>query len=273
MRLPRTAGELRILTWNVAGLRGLLAKQPQAIADLVKAEAPDILCLQETKLQAHHVEQVAPRLGLSPAWRQYWECSTHRLGHAGVALFTRLQPEVVVCGLPALGEEASGRVIAATFPGFRLVTTYTPNAGDGLKNIDLRVGRFDPALAHYLQADARPTVLTGDMNVAPEPEDVYDPVRLGRLQAPGFSTQERESFRQNFREAGFVDAFRALHPQIRAYTFYSYRARMRPKGKGWRLDHFLMPASLMPQVLDCFVAEQVMGSDHLPVGLAMVRPG
>ncbi len=269
MRRSRRPSECRLITWNVAGLRGLLAKQPHAISDLVAAEAPDVLCLQETKLQTQHVEDVAARLGLGPEWEQIWECSTRRLGHAGVAVLTRLKPRSVVCGLPALGELASGRVISVVIAGFRLVNTYSPNAGDGLKNIALRVEQFDPALAQHVRAGAVPTILTGDMNVAPEAEDVYDPVRLGRLQAPGFSDQERQSFRKNFCDPGLVDAFRALHPQVRAYSFYSYRGAMRPKGRGWRLDHFLVPQSLMPQVTDCFIMEHTVGSDHLPVGLSI----
>ena len=271
LRQPRAAHDLRILTWNVAGLRGLLARQPSAIADLLAAEAPDILCLQETKLQNKHVAEVSARLDLSDAWTQAWECSTHRLGHAGVAIFSRVRPQAVHRGLPSLGELASGRVIGMDFDGFRLVNTYSPNAGEGLKNIVLRVDQYDPALAKFLQSSDLPTVLTGDLNVAPEPADVYDPVRLGRIQAPGFSDRERQSFRDNYQAAGWVDAFRALHPQVRAYTFYSYRMQMRSKGKGWRLDHFLVPPALMPRVADCYVVDSMTGSDHVPVGLAL-RP-
>ena len=156
MRRPPKPHTRRLITWNVAGLRGLLAKHPDAISELIAAEAPDVLCLQETKLQTKHVEDVSARLELGPEWTQVWECSTHRLGHAGVALLTRLTPRSVACGLPALGELASGRVIAAAFDGFRLVNTYSPNAGDGLKNIQLRVEQFDPALAQYVQAGALP---------------------------------------------------------------------------------------------------------------------
>lgn len=271
LRQPRAAHDLHILTWNVAGLRGLLARQPTAIADLLATEAPDVLCLQETKLQNKHVAEVSARLNLGDGWTQAWECSTHRLGHAGVAIFSRVPPRAVHCGLPALGETASGRVISMDFDGFCLVNTYSPNAGEGLKNIVLRVDQYDPALAAYLRGSKQPAVLTGDLNVAPEPADVYDPVRLGRLQAPGFSDQERQSFFDNYQAAGWIDAFRALHPQVRAYTFYSYRMQMRSKGKGWRLDHFLVPPALMPRVRDCYVLEAVIGSDHVPVGLAL-RP-
>ena len=269
MRLASKPGQLRILSWNVAGLRGLLARRPTAITDLIAAEQVDILCLQETKLQNKHVEAVSASLGLGPEWTQLWECSTHRLGHAGVAMLTRIPPQSAECGLARLGELASGRVIAATFADFRLVNTYSPNAGEGLKNIVLRVDQYDPALGKHVQSGDVPTVLAGDLNVAPEAADVYDPVRLGRLQAPGFSTQERESFRERYLAAKLVDAFRAIHPQVRAYSFYSYRADMRRKGKGWRLDHFLVPQALMPHVDDCFIVDETVGSDHLPVGLAL----
>ena len=273
-RRPRPRGSTLLMTWNVAGLRGLLRRDPMAIAQLVAAHRPDVLCLQETKLQEQHVEEVAAALGLA-GWSASWSCSTTRLGYAGVVTLSRHPPRAAAAGLPALGLLASGRLVTSRHQDFTLINTYSPNAGVDLKNIDLRVGQYDPALGRHAGAQGSRFILAGDLNVAPQPPDVYDPQRLARLDAPGFSRAERDSFARCFLQRGLVDAFRLCHPEVRAYTFYSYRAQMRAKKRGWRLDHFLVSAAMVPAVHDCFVLDQVQGSDHLPVGLVLrqQRPG
>ncbi|RYF08190.1 MAG: exodeoxyribonuclease III, partial [Deltaproteobacteria bacterium] len=198
-----------------------------------------------------------------------WSCSTTRLGHAGVVTISRRAPRAARCGLRALGRGASGRVVTTEHDGFSLVNAYVPNAGEGLKNLPMRLERWDPALARHSARQGPRCIVAGDFNVAPAPEDVYDPIRLARLRSPGFTQEERASFRQHLLERGLVDAFRQLHPQVCAYTFYSYRAQMRQKGKGWRLDHFLLTPALLPSLHDCFILDGCLGSDHVPVGLVI----
>ena len=127
------------------------------------------------------------------------------------------------------------------FDAFTLVATYVPNAGEGLKRLKYRIDEWDHDFHSYLkflETDRnKPVILAGDLNVAHNEIDIYDP--KGKEKTPGFTPQERTSF-TNLLASGFVDTFRVLYPEKVQYTFWSVRARLRPANKGWRLDYFLI---------------------------------
>jgi exodeoxyribonuclease-3 len=262
---------LTILTWNVAGLRGLLRRAPDALADLLAQRAPEVVCLQETKLQEKDVAPMEAQLALS-GYHTVWSSSTDRLGHAGVSIFCRRKPTEVEFTLPGGAYANTGRMISFAYAGLRIVNVYVPNAGSGLKNLEPRVSTWDPALAAHLKALRKkaPVVLVGDLNVAPAPIDVYDPVRL--LRAAGFTEEERQSFAEHLVGQGLVDVYRTLNPKTQAFTFYTWRGAMRRQKKGWRLDHFLISPELMPKVKHCTILHEIDASDHVPVELGLIAP-
>ena len=179
-----TCGTLRAVSWNVNGLRALLGR-PGPLAKLLGEERPHILCFQETKLQDIHVDSceeelrnLATDLGLD--YRFYWACSTSRKGYSGVAmLIDRNLPEPTVragIGLPEA--DAEGRVLTATWEDhLRVTTAYVPNAGEGLRRLDWRVGSWDEEFASFLGSSQRqpPTLVCGDLNVAFADEDFFNP--------------------------------------------------------------------------------------------------
>lgn len=244
---------MKLISWNVNGLRACVGK---GFFEFVAAEQPDMLCLQETKLQP---EQAPPVEGY---W-DYWN-SADKKGYSGTALFSRAEPLSVAYGLGIDEHDHEGRVITAEYPDFYLVTVYVPNSQDGLKRLDYRMVWEDTFRA-YVQAldQKKPVIICGDMNVAHQEIDLKNP-KTNRKNA-GFTDEERAKMTELL-GAGFVDTFRHFYPDTEGvYSWWSYRFRAREKNAGWRIDYFLVSKRLIGRIKDARILTDVLGSDHCPV--------
>lgn len=251
---------MKILSWNVNGIRAALGK---GFADFVAEQAPDILCVQETKARPEQVE-LPLELG---AYRSYWN-SAVKPGYSGVAVFTKEAPLNVECGMGIDEHDQEGRVLTLEYPDFILVNVYTPNAQDALRRLDYRL-QWDAAFRGHLEAQAqkKPVIFCGDLNVAHQEIDLARP-KENRMN-PGFSDGERESFTRLL-NAGFTDTFRALHPEVEgAYSWWSYRAGARQRNVGWRIDYFGVSDVFQSRIAEAFILPDVLGSDHCPVGIRL----
>ena len=249
---------MRLVTWNVNGLRACLGK---GFLDFFHQADADVFCLQETKLQPHQIELELP------GYQIYWN-SAEKKGYSGTAIFTRVEPINVTYGIGVEEHDHEGRVITAEFDGFYLVCCYTPNAQEGLARIDYRM-RWEEDFRAYLMAldRTKPVILCGDLNVAHEEIDLKNP-KTNRGNA-GFSDQERGQM-TTLLSSGFTDSFRALYPEREgAYTWWSYRFNARKNNAGWRIDYFIVSDRLMPRVRDQIIRSDVTGSDHCPVELVL----
>lgn len=246
---------MKLMSWNVNGLRACVDK---GFFDFLAGQAPDVLCLQETKLQPEQAPQVE-------GYHTYWN-SAEKKGYSGVALLTREIPASVTYGIGIDEHDHEGRVITADFGGFYLVTVYTPNAQDGLRRLDYRMRWEDDFRSYLLGLDReKPVVVCGDMNVAHQEIDLKNP-KTNRRNA-GFTDEERGKMTQLL-SAGFTDTFRYLYPDVTgAYSWWSYRFKAREKNAGWRIDYFLVSDRLRPQIEAAKIHSQVLGSDHCPVEL------
>ena len=249
---------MRLVTWNVNGLRACLGK---GFLDFFQRVDADVVCLQETKLQP---DQLALEL---PGDRLFWH-SAEKKGYSGTAVFTRVEPLSVTCGIGLDEHDHEGRVITAEFDGFFLVCCYTPNAQNELARIDYRMQWEDDFRAYLMELDKKkPVVLCGDLNVAHEEIDLKNP-KSNRGSA-GFSDQERGKMTELL-SSGFTDTFRALYPdRTGAYTWWSYRFNARKNNAGWRIDYFIVSDRLLPRVRDNIIHAEVEGSDHCPVELVL----
>jgi len=263
---------VKIFSWNVNGIRAVLKKD--ALAPLLSAEQPDILCVQETKAKP---DQVSLDL---PGYDQLWY-SADKPGYSGTAVFTKQKPLQVVNGFPAAIIEAygvtgdtfgdpnkEGRVIAAEFEDFWLVTVYTPNAKDDLGRLELRHQHWDPAFLAYCQhlEQTKPVVFCGDLNVAHTEDDLANPKpNRGKK---GFTDEERAGF-QNFLDAGFIDTLRLFHQGNGYYTWWSHFARARERNVGWRIDYFLVSGNLKDKVAAAAIHPNYLGSDHCPISVTL----
>lgn len=244
---------MKLISWNVNGLRACVGK---GFFEFVAAEQPDMLCLQETKLQP---EQAPPVEGY---W-DYWN-SADKKGYSGTALFSRTEPLSVTYGLGIDEHDHEGRVITAEYPDFYLVTVYVPNSQDGLKRLDYRMV-WEDAFRAYVQAldQKKPVIICGDMNVAHQEIDLKNP-KTNRKNA-GFTDEERAKMTELL-GVGFVDTFRHFYPDTEGvYSWWSYRFRAREKNAGWRIDYFLVSERLIGHIKDARILTDVLGSDHCPV--------
>ena len=247
---------MRIISWNVNGLRACLKK---GFEDTFWGLDADFFCLQETKLQPGQLELELP------GYEQFW-CSAEKKGYSGTAVFARRTPISVQYNLGIEEHDHEGRVITLEYEEFYLVCVYTPTAQDGLKRIDYRMAWDDAFRGHVTALDAKkPVIICGDMNVAHEEIDLKNP-KTNRGNA-GFSDEERGKFTELL-DAGFTDTFRALYPDAAgAYSWWSYRFNARANNAGWRIDYFLVSDRLREQVDKAYICPEIFGSDHCPVGL------
>jgi exodeoxyribonuclease III len=259
---------MNIYSWNVNGIRAVLKKG--AFQSFMAAHDPDILCLQETKAERAQVE-----IDL-PGYHEYWN-SAIKKGYSGTAIFSKQKPLQVINGYPhdfarrfTFADELErdsadeGRVIAAEFEKFWVVTVYTPNAKDDLSRVKLRHEHWDPAfLAYCVQLQAtKPVIFCGDLNVAHTELDLSNPKpNIGKK---GFTHEERAGF-QNFVDAGFIDTFRLFTQGNGHYSWWSHFANSRARNIGWRIDYVLVSPSLKSAVKKAAIHADVMGSDHCPV--------
>ena len=247
---------MRLISWNVNGLRACVQK---GFLDVFRELDADCFCLQETKLQPGQIDLELP------GYEQYW-CSAEKKGYSGTALFTKQQPISVRYGIGVPELDNEGRVITAEYPGFFLVTCYTPNAQRGLARLEHRM-RWDEAFRRFLmELDGKKSVIVcGDLNVAHQEIDLKNP-KSNRGNA-GFSDEERESFTRLL-ESGFTDTFRFLHPDATGcYTWWSYMYKARQNNAGWRIDYFLVSDRLRGCIKSTPIYHEIPGSDHCPVGL------
>ncbi len=247
---------MKIITWNLNGIRACMGK---GFLEYVQNEDPDILCIQETKMQEG---QATVEL---PGYYQYWN-SAEKKGYSGTAVFTKTEPSSVLMDIGIQEHGTEGRSIALEYGDYFIVTNYTPNSQDQLARLGYRL-KWEEDNRRFLKAlDAKkPLILCGDLNVAPQEIDLKNP--SSNRKNAGFTDEERNAFAQLL-HAGFTDAYRHLYPdKTEAYTWWSYRFRARERNAGWRIDHFVISDRLAPLIRDVIIRDDIHGSDHCPVVL------
>lgn len=255
----KEVGHIKIASWNVAGFAAIMGK---GFLNYVAAEDPDILCLQETKIE----EAKALKEKLPSGYHAYFYAAGQK-GHHGTGLLSKIKPISVTKGLGIDIHDTEGRAITAEYDKFYVVTTYTPNASRGLVNLDYRVNKWDVDFLQYLKKleEKKPVIWCGDLNVAHQEIDLKNP--KGNKKTAGFTIEERESFTKILSN-GFVDTFRHFYPdQKDAYTFWSYMSDARNKDVGWRLDYYIVSQKFMPSVKATAIRKHIQGSDHAPIVL------
>lgn len=249
---------MRLISWNVNGLRACVAK---GFADIFEQADADIFSLQETKMQAGQLD-----LNFM-GYHDYWNYAEKK-GYSGTAAYTRLTPISVRLGMNIEPHDHEGRVLTLEFEKFYYVTVYTPNSQDGLRRLPYRM-EWDDAFRDYvcgLDKD-KPVIICGDMNVAHKEIDLKNPKSNQRN--AGFTQEERDKFTQLL-DCGFVDTFRHLNPTLEnAYSWWSYRFHAREKNAGWRIDYFLISQRLLPMLKEARILNDIYGSDHCPVLLEL----
>ena len=247
---------MKLISWNVNGLRACLGK---GFMDYFSAENADFFCLQETKMQPGQAQVPAE------GYHEFFN-SAEKKGYSGTAIFARQDPLSVSYGMGSELHDHEGRLITLEYDRFYLVTVYTPNSQRGLTRLMYRLC-WEEDFRLYLKRldEKKPVIVCGDMNVAHREIDLKNPKT--NTENAGFTPQEREAMTKLL-DAGFVDTFRLLHPDITgAYSWWSYMFNARANNAGWRIDYFLVSERIKDRVREARIDAQVMGSDHCPVVL------
>jgi exodeoxyribonuclease-3 len=254
---------MRIISFNANGLRSAANK---GFFDWFAQQDADVLCVQETKAQEHQLTgEAGTKNGCCPEGYNAWfRDATTKKGYSGVAIYARREPDDVrtAVGWDAFDEE--GRYIEARFGNLSVVSMYIPSGSSG----ELRQGfKFEvmewirPILEQWL-ASGRDYVLCGDWNIVRSALDIRN--WKSNQKNSGCLPAERDWLNALCRDGGWVDAYRALHPDGQDYTWWSNRGAARAKNVGWRIDYQLVTPSLRARLQRCEITPSPRFSDHAP---------
>ena len=246
---------MKIISWNVAGLRACLNK---GLDRFFENEKADIYCFQESKV----TEEQNP---FHPLMYKEYLYPAERKGYSGTLIYSRVEPINVTYGIGDEEYDSEGRTITLEFDDFYLVNCYVPNAKRGLERLDSRM-RFEDLMRKYLSdlKKKKNVVYCGDLNVAHEEIDIKNP--KGNRGNAGFTDEERSKMTELLK-AGFIDTYRHLYPEGTKYTWWSYMGHARENDTGWRIDYFIVNKDFIENVKDIKIYSDVMGSDHCPIGI------
>ena len=252
---------MKLISWNVNGIR---AADKKGLFDWFKEESPDILCLQEIKALA---EQIPPYLRNTPGYHIFFN-SAERKGYSGVATFTKEKPLSVKTGFGIEKFDSEGRTLITEFPSFTLFNIYFPNGKMNQQRLDYKLDFYDTFLSYAdnLKAEGKNIVVCGDFNTAHKEIDLTHPKQNQNVS--GFLPIER-AWMDTFTDHGYIDTFRHFNKEPEQYSWWSMRTAARERNVGWRLDYFFVNKEFMPNIKKAFIAQDVMGSDHCPVGVEL----
>lgn len=249
---------MKLISWNVNGLRAILKKD--FLEQFEKFDA-DILCLQEIKLQEDQ-HDFYPE-----GYHSYYNYAVKK-GYSGVSIYSKVEPINVEYGLGIEAHDQEGRVITCEYEDFYLVGVYTPNSQSELKRLDYRM-QWEDDFREYVNRldDVKPVIICGDLNVAHKEIDLKNPTSNRRN--AGFTDEERNKMTELL-DSGFVDSFRYINGDVtERYSWWSYRFNSRSRNTGWRIDYFLVSEKLQNHIKVADILDQEFGSDHAPVILEL----
>lgn len=246
---------MKLISWNVNGLRACAGK---GFGESFKALDADVVCLQETKMQAGQLDLEFD------GYESYWNYADKK-GYSGTAIYTRIKPLAVSNDIGIDEHDHEGRVITMEFDDFYLVCVYVPNSQDELKRLTYRM-KWEDDFRSYVSglAEKKGVVICGDLNVAHNDIDIKNPA--SNRHNAGFTDEERGKFNALL-DAGFVDSWRMLNPDTVKYSWWSYRFKARERNAGWRIDYFIVSESLKDRISGAEIHNEIFGSDHCPVEL------
>lgn len=246
---------MKLVSWNVAGLRACLKK---GFSDFFTRINADIVCLEETKVTMEELE-------FKPEGYEIYLNPAEKKGYSGVAIYTRVHPLNVFYGMGIEKHDHEGRMITLEFEKFYLIAMYVPNSKRELVRLDYRM-EWEKDFREYLQKleKQKPVIFCGDLNVAHKEIDIANP--KSNLRSAGFTIEERTEFSKTL-ELGYIDSYRYFNPEKVIYSWWSYLGSAREKNIGWRIDYFVVSKKLEKNMKDAKILNGIYGSDHCPIEL------
>lgn len=250
---------MKIISWNINGLRSISKK---GFTGWLKRESPDIVCLQEIKIQEN---QVTPDLIYQTDYYPLFSFAK-RPGHSGVTVLSKSKPEKVIRILGLERFDSEGRILELKFPGFTLLNLYMPHGGRGKENLAYKLEAYKYLLKRLRKAKQQNLMLVGDFNVAHKEIDLARPKQ--NKNNIMFTPEERRRVDQLI-DADFIDSFREFDKDGGRYTWWPYFANARQRNLGWRIDYCFVSKFLRSRLQNAFILKDVPGSDHCPIGVVL----
>ena len=253
---------IKLLSWNVNGLRAVHKKR--SIHEIFK-ESPDVLCVQETKMQP---EQMPADLAEDLKDYQQYFSSAERKGYSGVATFTKLNSLSEKYGFGIDIFDTEGRILINEFEAFTLFNIYYPNGKASKERLQYKMDFYDAFLdnVNKVSSSGRHVVICGDVNTAHKEIDLARPKE--NENTSGFLPIEREWI-DRFLAAGYVDTLRMFNQEPEQYSWWDMKTRARERNIGWRIDYFYVNEEFSDKVKDAFILPEYEGSDHCPIGIIL----
>ncbi|GIM27421.1 exodeoxyribonuclease III [Clostridium polyendosporum] len=252
---------MRIYSWNVNGLRAIFKKD---FLVWIENEHPDILCIQETKLQEKTLDEEGRNI---EGYYSYFSFAEKK-GYSGVAIYTRIRPTMVRYGMGIKEFDDEGRILIAEFEEFTLLNIYFPNGQMSEERLTYKL-RFYDAILDYCNNEVKSgkkLIICGDYNTAHTPMDIKN--AKANEKNSGFLPIERKWI-DKFIANGYTDTFRHLNPETIKYSWWSYKFKARERNAGWRIDYHFVSNNLLNKVISARILNEVYGSDHCPVVLEL----
>jgi len=250
---------MKIITYNVNGLRAAISK---GFINWLSEEQPDVICLQETKLQEdQYPKEVFEKLG----YHSYIYCAQKK-GYSGVAILSKQEPSFVEYGMGIADYDNEGRFLRTDFGDLSIVSVYHPSGTSGEERQEFKMKWLEDFQSYVIELQKiRPKlILCGDYNICHEAIDIHDPIRNAKNS--GFLPEERE-WMTRFLSTGYTDTYRYMNPDKQQYTWWSYRFNARANNKGWRLDYCIVSQPVLADVEESYILNDIIHSDHCPAVL------
>lgn len=248
---------MRIISFNVNGIRAAASK---GLYEWISQEAPDVLCLQETKAQQDQIDLISLQsMGYYP-----YIHSAEKKGYSGVAIFSRKSADNIVVGMGVDTYDSEGRVLRADYGDLTVVSVYIPSGTTGDIRQDFKMDflvHFE-AYVNRLRTERPNIIVSGDYNICHKPIDINNPNK--HTKSSGFLPEEREWF-DGFVASGMIDSFREFDSRPEQYSWWSYRAGAKPKNLGWRIDYHMVSEPLRNRLVGASIQPTIDFSDHCPI--------
>lgn len=248
---------MKIYSWNVNGLRAIMKKN---FLEFIEEYDPDILCIQETKLQDGDLTDSLRNI---KGYHSYFSFAEKK-GYSGVATFTKEEPISVKHGIGIPEFDSEGRIVITEFSSFTLLNIYFPNGQMSEERLNYKMDFYDAILEYCNKevSNGKNLIICGDYNTAHTPMDIKN--AKANEKTSGFLPMER-AWIDKFIGEGFTDTFRHFNPEEIKYSWWSYRFKARERNTGWRIDYHFVSNNFLDKVKGAEILNEVMGSDHCPI--------